>query len=74
MRGTGGSGLRWVENRSGATNRMGIGVRYQTPEYLKGTTSIFFTNFPNECGEGDMWRIFVKMGNSKGGVHCKKER
>lgn len=31
--------------------------------FLNGTTTFFFTNFPEECREQDLWEILFKWGS-----------
>lgn len=65
--------VNYYDNRSRAVKCEGIRVRYRTPEYLKGTTKIFFTNFPNDCGMEDMWRVFAHWGIVKEVFIAKKK-
>lgn len=31
--------------------------------FNKGIPSFFFSNFPDKCGSGDMWKMFIKWGS-----------
>jgi hypothetical protein len=58
--------MREKEEREGVRSQ-GFGTRRKVPGYLHRvnqiSTSFFITNFPEELGWGEIWKIFAKFGS-----------